>query len=537
MSFAVRLATDVVHVDAGSTVAVSVELANRSDAGDEYELQVEGLDPDWLAIPVPQFTADAHEERREKFFLKPPRTSESVAGSYPFVVRVRSLVSGESRSAQAVLEIRPYHHLSLDVNPKRGLVSAFARECEFEVTVMNLGNSEHTLQLHAADPDEAVAGEFEHAQITLGPGHQKSVVLTCTASRRPLLSNARLHPVSVSARSLTNPTVAAGAQTQLEQRALFSPTSLLAVLFLAIVALAWFVAWPKPPVVESLSLDRSEATVGESVTISWSSAHARYVRLRAGGETIDRLSPTGTRTFVPKEAGVVTIEAVAFFDRRLSEPISRVLTVKEPVKAPDPKILEFKITPTRLNVGDTFAVRYRLSSGVTTATLSPPGLRLDPMVPEIELEAQREGKITYRLIAVNRDGKKVEQEITVNVVQGSRASIVLFRGSPMVVDPADGRVTLSWQLENAVRAEIRGVGDPLQVDPKAGSRELIVTKPVTVTLVGFDEDGRTVERRVKIEVKNPPPPPAESTGGTGEEPPPTTAGGPPSSGGTGGGGP
>ena len=93
MSFSVRIAADLVSVEAGATVPLGIEIANRSDDQDRFEMEVEGLDPDWTAVPVPTFSADPRDIQTEKVFFKPPRVSESLAGTFPFVIKVRSLVS------------------------------------------------------------------------------------------------------------------------------------------------------------------------------------------------------------------------------------------------------------------------------------------------------------------------------------------------------------------------------------------------------------------------------------------------------------
>ena len=116
MSFSIRLAEDMISVEAGVTVPLGVEIANRDEDQDRYEMEIEGLDPEWTAVPVPTFTVSARENHTEKVFFKPGRVSESVAGNYPFVIRVRSLENGEVRTAQGVLNIKPYHHHSMEVN-------------------------------------------------------------------------------------------------------------------------------------------------------------------------------------------------------------------------------------------------------------------------------------------------------------------------------------------------------------------------------------------------------------------------------------
>jgi uncharacterized membrane protein len=127
MSFAVRLSTDLVSVEAGATMPLTIEVVNRAEDADRFELEVEGLDPEWTAVPVPTFLIGGGETASEKVFFRPPRTPESLAGNYPFVVKVRSLSSGEQRTTQGVLQIQAYHHISAEISPKKGVVAAFRR--------------------------------------------------------------------------------------------------------------------------------------------------------------------------------------------------------------------------------------------------------------------------------------------------------------------------------------------------------------------------------------------------------------------------
>lgn len=524
MSFTVRLAAEVVPVDPGATAPVVVEIVNRGEQAEEIEVQFEGLDVEWTAVPTPVLTVGPQESISERLYLKPPRVSESVAGAYPFAVRARSLVDGESRTVQGVLEIRPYNHLSVDALPKRGVVTAFSRQVAFEVTVMNLGNSEVSLQMFATDTDEACAYEFSQDKFSLAPGQQKTVEAVCSPRRRSLFSNSRLHIVTISARTLETPTSAGSTQVQVEQRAALTPLTLLAGLLFVAFAFAWWWTYPRPPVIDSFALDRQEVTVGEPVRVSWGTTRARSVTLRVGDKTIERLANNGSYTFTPEAAGTLLVELVARYEGRRSGPETRSLVVMEPVKVPAPRILEFKITPTSLNVGQTFSVSYKLSPSVTKATLSPPGLTLDPMVPEIELEAQRPGEIVYRLIAVNSAGARDEKTVKVKVVEGPEVSIVVFSVDRTKVTPDEPAVRITWQLERAARAEILGLGEPMQIEPK-GTLDVELTKTTTLILKGYDSKGRTITRELKVEFVAPPPPdppvsdpagdPASTTGGGG----------------------
>src|SRR3712207_7407490 len=78
---------------------------------------------------------------------RPPRST-----LFPYTTLFRS---------QGVLQIRAYHHMSMEVQPKRGVFSTFVRQNVFQITLMNLGNTEHTMRLIGTDPDDECRSE-EH---------------------------------------------------------------------------------------------------------------------------------------------------------------------------------------------------------------------------------------------------------------------------------------------------------------------------------------------------------------------------------------
>jgi len=524
MSFSVGLPSDFVQVEAGATTPFNIEIANRTDQQDQFELSVEGLDPEWIAVPVPMFTVAARDSAIEKVFLKPPRLSESLAGTYPFVIRLRSLESGEAKTAQAVLEIKPYHHISIEVTPKRGTVSAFSKLCTFSVTVMNLGNSEHTLQLFASDPEDECAFEFEPDRITLGPGQQRDVALVSSATRRPLLANPRLNSFSATARSANAPSVVGSAQAQLEQRALISPGTLVFLLLLILLISTWLYFMPKPPAVSQLTITKSRLMVGETATVHWNADNATSVEITANGRPVDGVSGvTGSTTFTPTLPGDYTIDAVARKGDSRSEKRILHVTVEEAPIMPAAKIVEFKITPKSVSVGEVVNVRYKLNDFTVRATLSPPGVDLDIKANDKELEMQRAGKIDYTLIAYNRDGKDVRQTISVIVTEGPR--IVDFKADRSRVEMPGETVRISWQLNKAIRATLDdGSGStPMNLEPpSSGTTEVVITKTTTFTLVGYDANGKTSTKKFVVELKPADVSPTPSSTG---DPPVTTGGG------------
>ncbi|MCS7064641.1 MAG: hypothetical protein NZL85_00045, partial [Fimbriimonadales bacterium] len=205
MAIRVKLEQDEVQVEPGGSAQLMVIVRNEGDQPDHAALEVEGVDAEWYAIPIPSFEVAPGEEVQKRVLFRPPRSAESRAGTYPIVIRVRSLENGRSSMAQASLIIRPYSMLTLELAPRRGVASPVHKQARYEVTVSNLGNIEQTLHLHASDPEDALAFEWEREQVYLAPGETRTVNLSAQPRQLPLLVNPALYSFTVSARSAEDP--------------------------------------------------------------------------------------------------------------------------------------------------------------------------------------------------------------------------------------------------------------------------------------------------------------------------------------------
>jgi hypothetical protein len=114
---------------------------------------------------------------------------------------------------------------------------------------MNLGNTEHTLQLTGADPEEECQFDFASEQVTVGPGQQKTVEVSVTAGRPGLVSAGKLYGFSITGRSLQSTSVFATTQGQLEVRPLLSVGSLLTIMILVASIGVWIAFRPQPPTI------------------------------------------------------------------------------------------------------------------------------------------------------------------------------------------------------------------------------------------------------------------------------------------------
>lgn len=523
MSLSILLSTDTVVVEAGVSTPLTIEVVNKSEEGDRFELQVEGVDHEWIAVPVPIFTVGPGETAREKVFFNPARVSESLAGNYPFVVKVRSLNSGDQRTAQGVLQIKPYHHLSMEIVPKKGSVSPIRKNESFQISVMNLGNTEHTLQLYGSDPEDEFTFDFAQEQVNVGPGQQKDIEVTATPTSSRPFASPRLHGFSISGRSIQAPSVVCSSQAQIEQKPVISPGGLAVFVLFILLVFGWLAFMPKPPTMDMLIVDRQQAVVGDTIHISWRASNAKSVKISLPGTqgTDWILGPSGSRDFQATESG--TIEAVAVRDDAKSKPIDTTIEVKAPPVVVAPKVTEFSIDPRDVNVGELVTVHYRFNESTVKATLVPTGQILDKNVPDLQVKIEQPGTTKFWIVVENANGKTAKsQQIRVRAVQASDASIVYFNADPTEADPLNPRVKISWQLTNAARAELTIAGKKTDIPAAGGEMNLDITDPTEVILTGYDAKGLTVTKRLSIKVK--PVPPVPTTDGTTGATPPTTTG-------------
>lgn len=526
MSFAVEAVSSSIEVRPGDTEDLAFRVANKSEQAEEFEVVVEGLDAEWVAIPVAQFVVEPGQSRIEKVYVKPPRSSESSASLYPCVIRVRSLESGETRQAQAEVQVMPYDHLSLDLSPRKTTVSPMNKESVVDATVMNLGNTDHAVQLFASDQDDLVAFEIEHEQISLSPGQQKVVPITLSATKMPLVSNTRVQPFTVTARSVDRPSVAASGQGQLQQKALFSVGTLAIIGFIAALLAAWIIFLPKPPVIDSYNFNPSNPIAGEQMTVTWASSHTDSVTLRINNEVLESQMPDGSHTFVPEVGGQYQIEIIPVREAGPG-PEKKVFTiqVREPEVADPPKIESFVVTPTDIKLGQSIKIAYALSPSVARATLMPSGRELELPSGNLVETPTVAGDLDYEIIAYNADGDKVNQRKTVKVSDSSLAAIERFSVSPTELPAGGGGVDVEWAIRNASQARLT-IGDesPQDINPAAGSIRLDVFDTTTFTLVAYDQNGKPIEQKVTVTIRPPvddpdpiddPPPTPDTTGGTG----------------------
>lgn len=487
MAIRLRLGQEEVQVEPGGSAQIVAYIRNEGDLPDQVSLEVEGVATEWCAIPIPSFQVAPGEEVQERILIRPPRSTESRAGTYPLLVRARSLENGESGVAQANLTIRPYSMLTLEIAPKRGVASLFHKRVAYELLLSNFGNSEQTLQVHASDPEDALAFELERERVRLAPGETKEVLLHAEARRLPILANPTLFSFSVTARSVEDPLRSSTVQAHLERRGLISPLTLGFILIIGLVLGIGYYTRPQPVGIESFLAEPTQITAGQSATLRWEAQNAETLVIEPNVGVIEprlrsvEVKPTTTTTYrliARNRYGEMTREAVVI--------------VQNAPPPPPPVIHLFEADPPRVKRGDTVYLRWKVQNAIELI-LSPPGQKLDPATPSFEHRPTRTTE--YVLLARNGEGKTTEKRVKVEVV--SLAQIVNFTATPSEIRSGES-VTMRWEILNAVRAEIdQSVG---RVSAQQGEVTLTPTQTTTYTLTAIDSEGLPVQAKATVKV-------------------------------------
>lgn len=497
----VTLSASEIIIEPGGRAQVTIIISNMQEHVDHIFIEIEGIDVEWYALPVPSFNVAAGDSHTAQILFKIARSSESRAETYPFLVRGRSMESGLSGITQATLVVKPFSALQMELNPKRAVTGYLNHAADVDVTVSNLGNAEETLDLYGSDPEDAFTYEFEPERVVVKPGHSETIPVHIEPRSRELVGSTRLHGYNVTGRSVRDSFVSGTAHGQLESRPFVTvvTTAIVLLILFAFGGVMYF--RPRPVVIRAFTVSPLQITAGDSVTVTWDVANATdgvYIQ----PENVKHTEAMGTTKLTLDQTGVVTIIARGAGHEERSKPVM-VIVVPRPA-SPKPKIADFQVKPARIHQGETVTLSWKVDNA-TLIVLNPLGLEKDPRLYQSQTHAP-DTTTTYVLSAKNAVGEVATKSVTVQVVPvtTSLAEISSFKAKPEQILTGQSS-TLSWSVTNAASVEITNViGSPLK--PKDNVK-VSPTTTTTYTLTAKDNKGIAVTKDVKVTVSEPALPP------------------------------
>jgi len=525
----VTLSEPDVIVEPGTVTQLTVTIVNRQEAPDRLSIEIEGIDVEWYAIPVPAVNLAAGAEAVLKIPFRVARSSSNRAGTYPFLVRVQAMETGEVGVAQASLTVKTYNALQAELNPKRVVSTFFHPLNDVEVTIANDGNVEETLDLFASDPDDGCAYEYDTDRITIKPGQTTTVLLAVRPRATALMGGTRIYGFTASARSTDDSYVSANAHGQVEKHALISPLLGIFLLLLGISGASYVAFQPKPPepiVINKFRAVPTSVQQGRNTTLTWEvnglSSGARHLILshhvgENGAEITDGELPTdaGKQDVIPDLPFTVytlTARGTKGQKQKVDKVTVNVTKAPAPLK---PVIRTFDVNPRKIHVGD--------SVNIAWTALNATQFYLDPGNKQFSrfVESTVESPIQdteYKIRAFNEKGDVATKTMSVKVVPVN-VCIAEIGGLGVKSTPYVGiPIKLRWSTRYARGVRIDSTDPNInigEVSPGDGGAEVTFsnTNPVTFTITATDSANKTVSRSVIITPKIKPAPPV---------PPPTT---------------
>jgi hypothetical protein len=508
----VELSATEIPIEAGGTAQLTVSITNKQDHDDHVFIEIEGIDVEWYALPVPAVNVAAGESQSARVLFKIARAAQSLAGTYPFIVRARGMESGESGIQQASLIVKPFSSLQVELSPRRAASTAMHHASVVEVRVSNQGNKDETLDLYASDPEDGCAYEFEKDRVTIKPGRSETVPLVIEPVTRPVLGASRLFGYVVTARSVDDSYVSCNANGQLERRALLSPFVFLGAVLLLVLGMTWSIFRPREALVTSFTANPIQVMAGDDVELEWKAPYFTEayiqpdnipVRIAEGSATVKPTKTTEYKLVAKGRGGV-------------KDTVLKVLVeVTQKPASPKPRIREFTADKMLVHQGDNVTLSWKVEWTDT--------IHLNPVNSEHEAQLYKSQVVTptapatkYILTAKGKSGF-AEKELTIKVVdpKTSIAEIKSFKAKPASIFVGE-KSTLSWTTANANSVEIdNGIGGGKD---KSGKFEVSPDQTTTYTLRALDDKGNVRTAQVTLTVKpKPEQPPATNPPGT--EPP------------------
>ncbi len=264
MGASATLSAPALFVEPGTEVAVEVAVRNTGDVVDSFSVEVLG-DPAVHAVAEPAVLplfpgADGTVVVR----FAPPRAPGTVAGSFPYAVRVTSQEDPDgSVVEEGTLEIGRFSDLAAELAPR---TSTGSRRSRHELAVDNRGNGPVAARLLVSDPDGLLRFEAAPLILSLPAGTAAFAQVRVFPVRRFWRGTPRTVPFQV----LVEPDVGVplavdGTFVQGPLVPRWLPRALLALLALVLLlVILWFTVLR--PSVESAAREAAQEQVSEQIS-------------------------------------------------------------------------------------------------------------------------------------------------------------------------------------------------------------------------------------------------------------------------------
>jgi TolB protein len=184
-------------VNPGEDVEVPLTVLNRGRNNDLFNVEVSGLPSEWLAKSEPA-ALSSDDEALMALNIRPPRTSKSRAGRYPFSIQVSSQQSpGQHAVVECTLTLGAYSEFGAEMEPRQIAAGGSGR-----VIVKNKGNIQQAFTVWLQSEGDAVEFSPNGPQmVRVAAGDSAAAEFTAQPSVAPLFGGTKKYSFSGHAQS------------------------------------------------------------------------------------------------------------------------------------------------------------------------------------------------------------------------------------------------------------------------------------------------------------------------------------------------
>lgn len=179
-------------VEPGSEVACEVEIRNSGEIVDQFTVDVIGEAKVWATVEPATVNLLPGDESVITVLFKPPRSSEALAGSIPFGVRVQSREDPHGSTVEeGSIEVTPFTELVAELVPTK---VTGRRRATYRLAIDNLGNTEAQVGIVAGQEEDTLGIKVAEPQVLVPPGTVAFVKTVARPHKRFLRGQAKSHP-------------------------------------------------------------------------------------------------------------------------------------------------------------------------------------------------------------------------------------------------------------------------------------------------------------------------------------------------------
>lgn len=179
---ALFLESEQAVVEPGGAAHIPVTVQNQGSEVANFNLSVVGVPAGWVELPAGSVSLVPGEQKQLHLIVRPPRSSESRAGSYPLTIQAHSSrAPGIAAQASLTLTVAAFSQFTSALYPQRLRAGETG-----QITIHNQGNSAEVFSVDWQDGSRQLRFTPDRPQFKIPAGEQVQAEFRAEPVQRPL---------------------------------------------------------------------------------------------------------------------------------------------------------------------------------------------------------------------------------------------------------------------------------------------------------------------------------------------------------------